>query len=314
MTESQSLRKSASLTREKPPKAVRERLKKEARKVRRRERAGRAEGERATPLQLLREGYRASLLRVGKNSRKSLNRILARSSRVGDPAWFERDQFPWMKELEDNWEKIRDEAENLLAVRDLLPAMEELSPDHDRLTSGGTWRAFFLHGYGARCERSCARCPETTRLLDSVPGLSSAFFSILAPGSHLPRHRGPTKAIITWHLALKVPEPREKCWIEVDWKRRLWEEGQSLVFDDAQKHEVLNDTDEERVVLLLHFARPMNAPGSWIGRALMAVIRWSPFVSDGKRNQQQWEDSFEAAMGRREALMESADQSSQNPS
>lgn len=288
------------------PKAERERLKKQARKLRRRQRAGRVEGQRPTLAQLFREYSRAAILRVGKASRRTVNRILAGSSRVGDPAWFESGQFPFMQPLEENWEKIRDEALNLLAVREMLPAMEDLSPDHDRLTSGGSWKAFFLYGYGTRCERSMARCPQTAQLLDTVPGLSSAFFSILAPGTHLPRHRGPTKAILTWHLALKVPRDREKCWIEVDWKRRLWEEGRSLVFDDAQKHEVRNDTDEERVVLLMHIERPMRPPGRWVGRALMAAIRWSPFVSDGKRNQRMWEDAFEEAMSKREAMLHEA--------
>ncbi|MFP8878734.1 MAG: hypothetical protein VCE43_04350, partial [Myxococcota bacterium] len=48
--------------------------------------------------------------RVGKKSGKQFNRILANSSLVGDPAWFDRDQFPWMKTLEDSWEIVRREA------------------------------------------------------------------------------------------------------------------------------------------------------------------------------------------------------------
>ena len=35
-----------------------------------------------------------------------------------------------------------------------------------------------------------------------------AFFSILAPGKHIPEHRGSLKGVIRYHLALKVPEPR----------------------------------------------------------------------------------------------------------
>lgn len=282
-------------------KAEKERIKKAARKLRRQQRAGRADGERASFRQLANEFTRAAILRVGKDSRKRLNRILANSSLVGDPAWFERDQFPWMKTLENNWETIRREAQKILESRDLLPAISEISPDHDRLNNDGTWKSYFLYGYGNRFERSCARCPETAKLLESVPNLSSAFLSILSPGSSLPRHRGPTKAIITWHLGLMIPKDRENCWIEVDRQRRLWTEGESLIFDDAQKHQVRNDTDEERVVLLLHFARPMRFPGSWLGPALMQAIRWSPFVRDGRRNNLAWEDAFERKMAKRDA-------------
>ncbi|MGE4609467.1 MAG: aspartyl/asparaginyl beta-hydroxylase domain-containing protein, partial [Myxococcota bacterium] len=147
---------------------------------------------------MVNEFSRAAILRVGKKSGKQFNRILANSSLVGDPAWFDRDQFPWMKTLEDSWEIVRREAEGILEARDLLPAIHEISPDHDRLSNDGTWKAFFFYGYGSRFDRSCAHCLETAKLLDSVPNLSSAFLSILAPGSHLPPHRGPTKAIITW--------------------------------------------------------------------------------------------------------------------
>ena len=35
--------------------------------------------------------------------------------------------------------------------------------------------------------------------------MKSAFFSILAPGKHIPKHYGKHKGIIRYHLALKVP-------------------------------------------------------------------------------------------------------------
>jgi len=279
--------------------AEKERQKKEARKIRRKLRAQATAGDSGRIGRLVNEYSRAAILRVGKNSRNRINQILARYSLVGDPAWFERDQFPWMKQLEDNWQTVRREAEGVLEARELLPPIHQISPDHDRLSHDGSWKTYFLYGYGIRFERACARCPETAELLKSVPNLSSAFLSILAPGGYLPRHRGPTKAIITWHLGLMVPQDREKCWIEVDRQRRSWTEGESLIFDDAQKHEVANETDEERVVLLIHFDRPMRPPGSWIGRSVMRAIKWSPFVRDGRENNIAWENAFEEALQKR---------------
>lgn len=277
-----------------------ERLKRLARKERMRSRAGRNRGERAGLRQLALEYHRAAILRLGKNSRRRINSILAHYSLVGDPAIFESTAFPFVRVLEENWQVIRAEAEAVLQAREALPALHEISPDHDRLSADGTWRAYFLQGYGIRCERSCARCPRTTELLSTVPGLWSAFFSILAPGSHLPRHRGPTKAIVTWHLALIVPKESERCWIEVEGRRCLWEEGRSLIFDDARKHEVSNTSQEDRVVLLLHFRRPMRFPGSWFGRAFLTAMKWSPFVRDAHKNQANWEEAFERKLAQRE--------------
>jgi beta-hydroxylase len=283
----------------KPSRLDKDRLKKLARKERMRSRAGRGPGERAGLRQLAAERYRAGILRVGKNSRKRINAILARYSLVGDPAVFDTDLFPFVKLLEQNWETIRAEAEAVLQARDALPALHEISPDHDRLSADDSWKAFFLQGYGIRCDRSAARCPRTSELLSAVPGLWSAFFSILGPGAHLPRHRGPTKAIVTWHLGLIIPRESERCWIQVADQRCLWEEGRSLIFDDARKHEVLNDSAEERVVLLVHLRRPMRFPGSLLGRLFLTAIKWSPFVRDAQKNQAAWEDAFEQALAER---------------
>ena len=63
-----------------------------------------------------------------------------------------------------------------------------------------------------------------------------------------------------YHLALKVPEPREQCRIRVGDEIVTWEEGRSLIFDDTYEHEVWNDTDDERVVLFLDVVRPLRFP------------------------------------------------------
>src|SRR6185295_17979358 len=102
-------------------------------------------------------------------------------------------------------------------------------------------------------EANCAACPETSRLLARVPGLNSAFFSILTPGAHIPRHRGVTKAILTAHLGLIVPARREACRMQVADRMLHWEEGATLVFDDTYHHEVWNESGEKRVVLLVQF-------------------------------------------------------------
>ena len=79
-------------------------------------------------------------------------------------------------------------------------------------------------------------------------------------------------------LAIRVPKEREKCFLRVEDTVCNWEEGKLIVFDDTYRHEVQNNTDEERVVLLLHFDRPMNRLGRLTNAALMAVIKRTPFV------------------------------------
>jgi len=235
---------------------------------------------------------RDAILKLGRKSRKRFNRLMIGSSRVGDPPVFDNGAFPWVADLNEHAGDIRKELAAILQRQNDLPAIEEISPDHSRIALEGRWRSVFLYGYGYRSEIICDLCPETARILASIPGLETAFFSVLKPGAHLPPHRGVTKAIITCHIPLIVPAAADNCWIEVDGTRHSWKLGQAFVFDDTRKHEVRNETDEIRVVLLIHFRRPMRFPGSLFGDLFMWAVKASPFIKDGIANQKRWEQNF----------------------
>jgi beta-hydroxylase len=242
------------------------------------------------------------LMRLGKDVRPWIDRAIARSSEVGDPPVFDPAVFPFTRAFEERWAVICKEAEQVLATGFAMARVDQISRDHRRITDGDGWRSYFLHGYGYRNERACRRCPETAKLLETVPGLHSAFFSIMEPGQKLVPHRGPTKAILTWHLPLVVPQDRERCQIKIAGNWYTWHLGRSLIFDDTYRHEVRNDTDEPRVILLVHVRRPVRFPGSLVAGAFINAVRWSPFVQDARRNQRAWEDEFEAAHGGDPAL------------
>jgi len=261
------------------------------RKQRRQSRLRAADASGSGLARRIREATRAAILRVGKDSRPFFDGILARSSKIGDPGFPDPGHFPWIPELEAKSEVIRKELDRLFQDEALLPELRKISPDHDRIADA-KWRAFFLHGYGHRVELGCRLCPETARALEGIPGLESAFFSILLPGMHIPKHRGPTKSLLVGHLGVRVPKEREKCVIRVDDEIRAWEEGKVLMLDDTHPHEVWNDTDEIRVVLLLHVRRPLRFPGSLVGSFIFNAIRSSPFVRDGRKNLAEWEEEF----------------------
>ncbi len=226
---------------------------------------------------------------VGLKVIKRLERLIARFSPLGEPAIFDRRDFPWAAELEANWWAIRKELEEVLKERDRLPNFQEVSRDQASLTQDDHWKTFFLYGYGYKVDNNCARCPVTTRLIETVPGMQTAFFSILSPGKHIPAHRGPYKGVVRYHLGLIVPEPRSACRIRVGEKIASWEEGKSLIFDDTYQHEVWNDTEGMRVVLFMDVLRPLPFPVSALNRAIVTLIRWSPFVQDARKNLTEWD-------------------------
>lgn len=48
-----------------------------------------------------------------------------------------------------------------------------------------------------------------------------------------------------------APKTAENCWIEPGDMRSIWCEGEAFVVDDTWPHEVWNNTDETRVILLV---------------------------------------------------------------
>lgn len=241
------------------------------------------------------ERKRRFIKNTGSKALWSFERTMARHSRVPDGALPDRSCFPWLAALERATPSIQRELGALLVHRHLLPDVHAISPDQRSITSDDRWKTFFLYGFGKRSAANCARCPITAAALSQVPGLTTAFFSILAPGKHVPPHRGVYKGLLRAHLGLKVPQP-DACRMVIDGQTVRWREGEAFVFDDTHRHEVWNDGDEDRVVLLLDFLRPLPAPVQLLNRALIAAVAASPYVTDGEKNQLEWEERFDRAL------------------
>lgn len=228
------------------------------------------------------------IMRFGKWMQPKTNRWIANSATLGDPAVYDTAVFPWVKELESHWETIRGEAEAALQDLDKVPPLATISPDHRRIAPAGRWRSFFLIGYRYRDDANCAKCPKTTEIIERIPGLNSAFFSVLVPGTHIPPHTGVTKAFLTCHLGIQVPREKEKCRMRVVDQWVHWTEGKALIFDDCYDHEVRNDTDETRIVLLIQFKRPVGIVGQIVGNLFLEGVRRSRFVQDARKGIAQW--------------------------
>jgi ornithine lipid ester-linked acyl 2-hydroxylase len=247
----------------------------------------------ATP-GVLRQRIVDGTIAFGERVLPPLERWIARQSPVGDATFFDTARFPWIAPMEENWRVIRSELDAVLERREDLPNFQDISTDQLELTTDDNWKTYFFFGYGFKSEANCARCPRTTELLERIPGMKTAMFSVLSPGKHIPAHRGPYKGVLRYHLGLKIPEPHAGCRIRVGEDVRHWEEGRSLLFDDTFDHEAWNDTDGVRVVLFVDVVRPLRFPASAFNGAVLKAIGFSPFIQDAKRRHNAWERRFEA--------------------
>jgi beta-hydroxylase len=252
----------------------------------------------------LRSERRKRILRLGKQLRKPLGEFLARQSLVANAPVVENKNFPFLQPFVENWQAILGEAKAVLKHRDAVPDIQEVSKDQMRISKTANWKTFILYGFGSRCEKNCRQAPITARLLDAVPNIESAWFSILGPGSHILPHRGISKGILRTHLGLIIPAEAEKCRLRVGDTINVWRPGEIFVFDDTYEHEVWNDTDEERVILLFDFDRPMRFAGRAVNRTFISLLKLTAYYQEVKSKMATFEDRFEAATRRAQDNLE----------
>lgn len=237
------------------------------------------------------ERSRPLAIRIGKRLRGVFDRLIATFSLVtNDPVLDMRD-FAWTAALRENWRAIRDEALGVALQGDAAPSLAVISPDHRAIARVGQWKSFFLSGYGCAIDENIARCPATATAVARIPGLNTAVFSILAPGAHIPDHRGVTKGLLTCHLGLIVPRDGDVR-MRIGDRIVRWAEGETLVFDDTYSHEVWNDTSGTRVVLLIQFARPLRRPGRIVADLVLRLVRRSAFVQEARDNILIWNETI----------------------
>ncbi|GFH55040.1 hypothetical protein CTEN210_11516 [Chaetoceros tenuissimus] len=176
------------------------------------------------------------------------------------------DHPSWCRILEDNWEQILNEYMALAQSKSLSAVGSgdrgSGHDDHRVVAVGSDWKEYVLFGTGSSGNDHDA--PITKGLLrQHVPdaislaeqGGGEVIFSRLASNSHIQSHCAPTNFRLTAHLGLIVP-PDMTSKIRVGSKWHTWTPGKILLFDDSFEHEVRNDSDQERVVLLIRSWHP----------------------------------------------------------
>jgi len=219
---------------------------------------------------------------------------MGKYSSVGDTPVFDNKDFAWTKLLEENWLAIRKELESILSNHQQFPSLQDIQKEQIVLNQDNNWKTFFLYGFGNKANKNCKACPITTSLLEKIPGMKTAFFSILSPGKHIPAHKGVFKGLIRSHLGLIIPGKKGECLMRIDDQKIFWEEGKAVVFDDTYEHEVWNSSNQVRVVLLIDIVRPFKSPLATINKVIINIISQSFFVKNVQKSYQEWEDKYYA--------------------
>lgn len=169
------------------------------------------------------------------------------------------ERFPELRAIRDNWETIRREAVALHEDRVFDRTSDpESSAYYDigfRTFQKYGWSKFYLKWYGTHLNSARAACPETLKILDQVPSVNGAMFSVLPVGSKLTRHSDPIACSLRYHLGLATPND-DRCYINIDGRGYSWRDGDDLLFDETYLHYAHNDAEQYRLILMCDVERP----------------------------------------------------------
>jgi aspartate beta-hydroxylase len=140
------------------------------------------------------------------------------------------------------------------------PADAGFKPVEETLVERGSWdQAVFYEG-GRRFAQVETHFPATLAIMDRVPQehrcAGVIMLSWMQPGTHIARHCGYTNGRLRIHMGIKTPPGAR---MRVNSTSLEWQPGKCLVFDDSIEHEVWNDSDSPRVVLLYDIFHPALA-------------------------------------------------------
>lgn len=166
------------------------------------------------------------------------------------------------KIIEDNYEIIKSE---------YLKVEKELVEWPQTDLHGGGWKVFPIFSLGGvlrwetnrspicrdsniakRVEGFSEKTPKTADLIEkNVRNLGSVGFSRLPAGEKIKPHLGYQGDFLRYHMGIDVPDG--DCGLECNGKTYRWENGKSFIFDDRLEHRAWNNTEKDRIILIIDF-------------------------------------------------------------
>ncbi|KAL7638773.1 UNVERIFIED_CONTAM: hypothetical protein RMT77_010307 [Armadillidium vulgare] len=178
----------------------------------------------------------------------------------GKPLWTpeETTYEHFFKKVQSHWKEISREGKLALNINDEGKPNIGFRQEKENLREKGSWKQLELFARGEKHTENCKLTPFTCSLIEEfkpAAGCKSgqSKFSVMDPGTHVFPHTGPTNHRLRSHLGLVTPEGAR---IRILNDTLTWEEGKLIIFDDSFEHEVWNDGNSFRLILIIDVWHP----------------------------------------------------------
>lgn len=202
---------------------------------------------------------------------------------VKNDVFFDKANFEWTKILEENYEAIKQEYININNKNRLIDATV-FSKEQIKSVAPDQWSVFPLFVYGNKIEKNWVECPVTVNCLKQIPTITTAWFSVMKPGTYVKPHRGTYKGYLRCLMGLIVPDDITQSGLAINNTTYHWKKNECVIFDDTFIHSAYNNSEITRVVLYIDFIRPMPSFLMYISKVLTDMFGKSLYVKNMKLN------------------------------
>ena len=154
----------------------------------------------------------------------------------------------FINDLNESYQEIKSEVMNIISFLQKFPDSDDLTNET------GQWNFIpFYKKDGTAIKNILDKCPTIAGLFDKQDinkDLGFVFVSSLTSNSSIAAHTGSTALRKRYHFPIKVPEiGQSKIRIGSDWI--TWEPGKAFSFYDAVEHEVVHNSEGNRILLVI---------------------------------------------------------------
>ncbi len=197
------------------------------------------------------------------------------------PPFFTEEQIPEAKLIKQKFPEIKAEIDSFFEsdkVEDLKPGFVPHSS-----WDGTGWKSIGLYAYGFKRNKNCRDFPVLTKIVESIPTMTSAQISVLKAGMPLRAHIDDTSAVARVQLAIRIPGKPPELAFRINGQNKGWTEGETMIICACRPHTAWNFTNEDRVIIIVDIIhdqyknRKLRICGNIIAQLLMkGVVGYFP--------------------------------------
>ena len=129
----------------------------------------------------------------------------------------------------------------------------------------GNWKIIPFFGFNTWCHFNCNQFPQITKFLQNIENLKIALLSKIGPKMKLNAHYGwgdHSNNVLRCHYGIILPTNYYESYIAVEENDKIEIQYHKLhdwiVFDDSKLHYAVNDSDTDRIILIIDLERPSH--------------------------------------------------------